>query len=75
MKSRESKNGVIGLKTAGDEYVLIVPRELLDNLQAAWQSDAPDDFTPLIDAVRDLFDGQDGALQFLATLGVPTRHT
>lgn len=48
---------------------LTIPRYLLEDLQIAWQQDSA---TPLVEAVRDLFDGGDGALQYLARIGIKT---
>lgn len=62
----ESPQGVAA-KTAGNDVILIVPSELLVNLQEAWKAD---DTTALTTAVRDLFDGQDGHLVLLTLLGI-----
>lgn len=77
MSDIESENGVVCTQTAwrkGDTVILDVPVHLLENLQAAWQSEDVGG-VETIRAVRDLFDGEDGALQFLALVGIKTRPT
>lgn len=70
-------NGVSLVGKSDGDVILSIPRCLLDDLQAAWQADRdPADGkcsdTLVVEAVRDLFEGMDGALQLLAQCGVPT---
>jgi hypothetical protein len=73
MSTLTSENGVeVDLPsffTAEDTVNLRIPVLLLVSLQRAWQNDGPDN-TQVVEAVRDLFDGQDGHLTFLDMIGV-----
>lgn len=61
MKIHESDNGIVGYKTIDGEYSMIIPASLLNKLQAAWQADDEQgsNFGPIVEAVCNLFDGQD----------------
>lgn len=77
-----SENGVLCTSEAWRQkstVTLEVPIPLLTALQAAWQGydrvSTQDEYADIVRAVRDLFDGEDGALQFLAAIGIETRPT
>lgn len=65
----QSENGVIyiGTDTHCKRVTLAFPMELLKGLAESW---AGGDDVDAISAVRDMFDGQDGELQFLSMLGI-----